>query len=389
MSFAAQKENSRRTVKNCLPENNIDESRVTDVDINIGKDAYWDFALRETQEAIYIGRSAQMASPMATLEKMLEKLPKQPSGDLIFMDPISSVDVVSLTPFQKRFRENFRCSLRQFVELTASLPVECRFSPAMEEFIDCCRKYSVADCLDALDGNQVRNKRIYRSKLFMINSFYRNLQERLSIPSVRKKICDHAWNIENIFRDAISYVDALFGAYVRLLVIRIDLEYRSDSKAGLDEALSDLERFFKNRRHNKIFYRLRGYIVKVEFGIYTGYHFHVLMFFDGAERKNNADVHIAEKLRDYWNKNITNGKGRAQNINRDKALYEENGCLGIGLIRANDVSGIENLKTIVRYFCKKLQFFRPVNKPNFKCIRKGKPPVWKGKKPGRPRKEGS
>jgi hypothetical protein len=130
---------------------------------------------------------------------------------------------------------------------------------------------------------------------------------------------------------------------------------------------------------------LLGYVVKVEFGIYTGYHFHLLLFFDGSIRSNNSDVHLAEEIGEYWKNVITKGRGRFCNINRDKAKYEKNGRLGIGTIHVSETSLIANLKGIVRYFCKKEQFFKPKSELKFKTIRKGKALTLRAKKLGRPR----
>lgn len=389
MSLAAENEDSCCTVKNRAPDNNVKAGRVTDVDFSIAKEAYWDLALKEFEGGVDIGHSAQMSFDMVLLEKMLDNLPRQPESDLIFIDPKTSEDFAPLKPRERRFKEQFRCALPKFVQAINNLPVECKSSPAMEVFIKCCREFDVAKCLDAIDGVRVRDKRAFARQIDALNRFYRKLIARLSSPQMRKNVHNHAWQIELNYRRYQSYIDALFRTYARLVVIRLDLEYCAAHKPSLREATSDLDRFFANQRHNKIFSALRGFIVKVEFGIYTGYHFHILMFFDGSKRRNNSDVFFAEELGEYWKSVATKGKGRYWNVNEQKQKYAKNGCLGIGAIHANDDSIINNLKVIVRYFCKKDQFFRPLSEPKFKLIRKGRTPVLSGKKPGRPRKEGS
>lgn len=385
MSLAAENEGSCRTVKNRGPDNNIEAGRMTDVDLSIAKKAYWDLALKKFEGGVDIGHSAQMSFNMALLEKMLENLPRQPESDLIFIDTITSEDFTPLKRCERKFKEQFRCGLRKFLQVINNLPVECKFSPAMEVFIECCREFDVAKCLVAIDGVRVRDKKAFAAQIRALNSFYRKLKARLSSSSLRKKISDHCWKIENNYRQYQTYVDALFQTYARLVVIRLDLEYCAAHKPSLREATSDLDRFFSNQRHNKIFSALRGFIVKVEFGIYTGYHFHVLMFFDGSKRRNNSDVFIAEELGEYWKGVATRGKGHYWNVNKEKQKYAENGRLGIGTIHAYDALSIKNLKVIVRYFCKKDQFFKPVSQPKFRNIRKGGPPVSRGKKLGRPR----
>ncbi|WP_428827181.1 inovirus-type Gp2 protein [Azonexus sp. IMCC34842] len=381
-------EKSSRNVASYVSGKKSDHARVTDVNYEIAKDAYWDLAVRETGGVIDISRSADMSVAIATLEKMLDELHKQPYGDLIFVDPISSEGFVPPKPHELRFRESFRCWLPKFVELTSKLPKECKFSPALEVFAESCRKFFVSEYLDVIDGNRVRDKRFHKSKIDRLNRFYWYLKNALDNPLVRRKNSDLVQEIKNNTREFLSYIDGLFKAYSRLVVVRVDLEYREEFKPTLAEAINDLGRLFKNNRNNKIFSDLRGYVVKIEYGVCTGYHFHTLMFFDGSKRANHTDVYIGEQLTNYWNTTITKGRGRAHNVNRDKSKYAKVGCLGIGTVHAIDTLRINNLKNIVRYFCKKEQYCRPHGEPKFKTIRKGLKPSWVGAKPGRPRKKG-
>lgn len=377
------------TNKARLSKTELQMSSVTDADSEIGKEAYRDLALIKPDsidDPIEIGYSADLYIVMVHLERALERLHKQPGTDLLDINPRNSEDFEPLKTSERLFKKAFLMGLPAFVRVTKNLPTECRFSPAMDVFVQqCCRDFpDIEECIRATDNLRFRHSND-EPQISRINEFYWKLRERLSSPRLRKKIHDYNWQIENNLRNFQSYVDSMFRECARLVVLRLDLEYRAECKPSLMEAVSDLDRFFSNRRHNDIFRARRGYIVKVEFGIYTGYHFHLLLFFDGSIRSNNSDVHHAEEIGEYWKNVITKGKGRFCNVNKDKAKYEKKGRLGIGTIHVSETSLIANLKGIVRYFCKKEQFFKPKSEPKFKTIRKGKAPTLRAKKLGRPR----
>lgn len=119
-----------------------------------------------------------------------------------------------------------------------------------------------------------------------------------------------------------------------------------------------------------------------------GYHFHLLLFFDGSKRSNQSDIYLAKEIGEYWKNVITPGRGRYWNSNARKQNFQFLGRLGVGTIHASDENTIENLLHIVRYFCKKEQFCKPLASPKTKLLRKGKTPKLPRVKPGRPRSVG-
>lgn len=144
-----------------------------------------------------------------------------------------------------------------------------------------------------------------------------------------KLFAHHNWG-KLAFKRCAQYVDKLFRRYSRYTVIRIDLAYKaahvhhislSRAKQGLDDFLHGT---YADRP--PVFEEMAGYIWKIEFGIQSGFHFHLLLFFrnvHGARARYWAD-----ELGKFWSVAVTAGAGRFDNCNareyKDNALGEIN-----------------------------------------------------------------
>jgi hypothetical protein len=95
-----------------------------------------------------------------------------------------------------------------------------------------------------------------------------------------------------------------------------------------------------------------GYVWKLEYGNFKGFHYHMIFFFDGS--KLQKDNKIAELLGNYWQNNITQGNGLYYNCNRDKSIYKN--C-GIGMINYSDIELIKNLKKSVASYLTKIDYY--------------------------------
>ncbi|WP_181926058.1 YagK/YfjJ domain-containing protein [Pseudomonas citronellolis] len=175
------------------------------------------------------------------------------------------------------------------------------------------------------------------------------------------------------------YIDALFGFYSRLLVLRVDLSYRKEySDISLEKAISDRVRLFCNARSNKIFSEMVGYVWKLEHGMEKGFHFHVMFFYDGS--KVREDVTRAQRIGEYWKREITGYRGIYYNCNASKARYKS--C-GIGMINHDDALAIEWLRQAAVYLAKSDLYMKV--KTTRRGMGKGKMPAIKVRR-GRPRR---
>lgn len=215
-----------------------------------------------------------------------------------------------------------------------------------------------------------------------------------------KKACDKN------YRSMLSYIDRLFENRSRLLVVRVDLKYKKNhndsvrrsmseygiSGRGIDEfesVKSDMERLLANRRHNKIFDGLLGYVWKLEYGVLTRYHYHVVFFFNSSTKR--ADKLIGKNIGEYWSNEITQGRGAYFNVNSSSNYYKFDVR---GQVHYTDVDAREGLRRIASYFSKADYFMRlelPKRlrgdiKVNYRTMGKGQIQARDSSKGGRPRK---
>jgi hypothetical protein len=187
----------------------------------------------------------------------------------------------------------------------------------------------------------------------------------------------------------LDYIDALFACHSRLLVLRIDFGYKTESLYGKDFQTSVDFPEIKNQ-HNLLMRHLKtkmfknafiGFASKFEYGLMKGYHFHSLLFLDGSQKR--TDVLIAKMIGDYWNTVLTKGNGTYYNCNALKEKYQD---LGIGMINYSDEGLMVNLKERVAPYLNKTDYFiKLVTTGKDRAFIRGNMPKAKTEKRGRPR----
>lgn len=150
---------------------------------------------------------------------------------------------------------------------------------------------------------------------------------------------------------AVKLIDSLFAPDNRILALRGDFTCGDESheERGIVSSTTArdakvlharLIRFVRER------YVLRGYISKFEYGLLTGYHFHVLFLLDGQDHR--WDVPILQRIGMHWNYNLTEGRGRFRNCNAQS--YPQR---GVGMIKSDDhVTRLVLLKKVLPYLSK-------------------------------------
>lgn len=180
-------------------------------------------------------------------------------------------------------------------------------------------------------------------------------------------------------KSVLDYIDSLFYSYAKILVIRIDLSYKLGINVDSLRVRKDRERLFLNAKSNRIFTNMIGFVWKLEVGLYKGFHYHMLFFFDGS--KVREDINISRRIGEYWVGDITKNDGLYFNCNRVKNKYKH--C-GIGLISYFDEQKRSYLKDAVKYLTLTEKYLKPMNESGFRCLGKGVPKK-QVEKLGRPR----
>lgn len=158
-------------------------------------------------------------------------------------------------------------------------------------------------------------------------------------PGFQKKLQGQRRDAARNRISALAYNDRLFARRSRLVVIRLDLGYRREvaQNISLKQLNRDLNRFLRNRRHNRMFEHLYGFIIKVEEGPLRGLHTHVVLYFLGSEVRKHG--YLGERIGRYWAEHITPGRGMYFNCNRRSYKYP-----GIGVIERDDLAKRANLR---------------------------------------------
>ncbi|MGN5983629.1 YagK/YfjJ domain-containing protein [Serratia liquefaciens] len=136
-------------------------------------------------------------------------------------------------------------------------------------------------------------------------------------------------------KGTLYYIDLLFERHSRLLVVRVDLSYQKamikNKTISTDLTRKHRKRLFKQVHTYPLFKHCLGYIWKLEYGRYKGYHYHTCFFFDGS--KVRGDILLARRIGEHWTKEVTGGQGLYFNCNAIASAYAQS---GIGHIHYTD-----------------------------------------------------
>lgn len=278
--------------------------------------------------------------------------------------------------------------VRSYIE---RIPRDCKPSPFIALFMECCIKLGLHSGFTRpgdYDEQGISEAERYNTLLALIRS-------KASTIKKYKKAKQYAANYNmRMFKRLQKYINNLFLRYPKLLVVRLDLEYREDHAAfvTLTQARQDISRFISHRRWNKLFAHNVGFIIAREHGKNgCGFHFHCLLFFNGHERRQ--DINLAKAIGEqYWEGDITrlaceddtaDTRGRYFNCNAKQDDYR---YLGVGLISHADEVKRSNLSYALIYLTKEDQGLEGLAPRKTKTLTRGLLPRHSKAKNGRKRR---
>lgn len=216
--------------------------------------------------------------------------------------------------------------------------------------------YSLHPKLACLCNFVVKHRLFDKIKYSVINSGarvtlalqYRELIAELKSYSLLSK--SHAF-LKGPKKNAASlryYVNALFGRYSRLLVMRVDLSYKREFRDSLsiDEILKHKDALLKNRRKGALAASWVGYACRLEYAPETGFHFHLVVFKNGADFR--SDVFHSALILEEWQR-IPGDRGRGFNCNMKANEYR---FYGIGVVNHDDKEKRQYLHKALAYLTK-------------------------------------
>jgi hypothetical protein len=282
-------------------------------------------------------------------------------------------------------------SFPSFLELYSD---NVEYSPDLALFFSCLREHALLHMPLHAPGFEIGHDQV---EAHLLNDFIDVMRERGKKEATRKKLADWKRNANKNLARIRLYVNELLERYARLEVIRVDLLYRTttitehdlrnanealqaaaqmglncfmDGRAAPAEpenlaridvhtAKADMANFLRGMRSNPVFEHMVGYIWKMEWSRWGGYHFHCVFFYDGS--KVQHDYLLADHIGRHWQQ-VTDNRGFAHNCNADARRYRN---WGIGRVDHYDHAKRVLLDQALSYLAKRDQYVRV--KPGCKC----------------------
>ena len=309
---------------------------------------------------------------------------------------VRQVETTHLGEFQlfkkKRVESQHRPDLRsEAMQLIAFLKMDWAdiksilpghvFNPYITSFITTMQKFPALEDLARFFPRLSPNE--YQNFLEALQSFVNQLRERVQSAAFKLDLHTISKRCRKNHRSSINYVRSLFKYRgTKHLAIRLDLAYRmeesiftgSPQSISAEEARIHMAAFVRLlRRH----YPVTGHLWSLEYGLYTAYHFHFLVFLNGHLHQQD---NIAWQLGEMWEGPTTNGTGIFFNCNASEYWKR-----GIGMIRAEDTAKREILEMNVLPYLTKADFLSSIK--GGRWFGRGDMPRAFQTKAGRPRLE--
>lgn len=218
----------------------------------------------------------------------------------------------------------------------------------------------------------------------VINSWLNQFRTEVKSASHKRKLRYFQRAASKNLAGALAYVDHLFEHHSRLLVIRVDLSYQKvnvkNNVVSADMTRLHRKCLFKRVQSHSLFEHCLGYIWKLEYGQYKGFHYHTCFFFDAC--KVRADVTLARRIGEFWKREITDGKGLYFNCNAIASRYAQS---GIGDIHYTDHTKRSALQKAITYLAKVDTAVRLTLPKGGRTFGRSEYVIRQGKKRGRPR----
>ncbi|AFL72651.1 Protein of unknown function (DUF3296) [Thiocystis violascens DSM 198] len=334
--------------------------------------------------------NAAYSKYLADLECFVEDLLNDDTIPFVRSNVIANRITYDSTPLARQYF----ALIPLFISTVNLLSPDYEYDEYIMLFIHCSRAMSLSE--EACDWSPHCNmpSANYRHRNGMtggeiFNALVNSIRTEARRFRIKQKIYRRRKESIERFTEYCDYCNKLFEKYGRLSVLRLDLFYKKEfsNSVNIQDVGKDLNRLFSNRRSNKLFANMCGYITKLEYGVEKGIHVHVIYFFDGSKRKNESHIYHAKQIGEYWKETITKGRGEYWNCNKQASEFEKNGIRGIGPINHDQTLLRENLlNRVIGYLTKLDQFIKPKYGTSIRLYRRGAHPSVPKIKRGRPRK---
>nr|WP_315232895.1 inovirus-type Gp2 protein [uncultured Albidiferax sp.] len=261
------------------------------------------------------------------------------------------------------------------------------FTPNVATFISYAKSFEFKlerDALMRLSGTELSDA------VFDLNAFVHTLRTQLCTDQQRQAAARCKRNARYNNGSTLEYLEAWLSKHSKLLVLKIDLSYGEAANHSINgrpgkpytamtEEIQHHRRIFFKYLCNRFKGEKIGYAWKLEYGLFKGFHCHVIILLNGD--KHRDDVNLVKQLGQCWNTIITEGKGLHYNFNADKDDYA---YPAVGLLHACDLNKWTGLTHIARYLTKPDGYLKLELPDNRRTFGKGNMPKTSDVSRGRP-----
>lgn len=215
-------------------------------------------------------------------------------------------------------------------------------------------------CKDLVCGKHVDADELVRDLNSRFDELTKKLVEASQGPEFKKQLNSYRRVYNKNRQSLLDYIHQLFESHSRLLVIRLDLSYKTEAmmerldvtdvghdEVTVDDVISHREQFIDYLREN-FGKALRGYVWKLEHGSLKGYHYHTIIFLDGSMYRK--DETIAQILGEQWMETITGNRGLYFNCNAHKEIRYKS-C-AVGMRSHSDPDLWDGMHRLIEYLTK-------------------------------------
>ena len=178
----------------------------------------------------------------------------------------------------------------------------------------------------------------------------------------------------------VKYCNSIFDVHSRVLVIRLDLAYKSHVYDDIDilQVIDDRKRFLGKVKRK--FKYLISYVWRLEYGVNRTFHYHMVFMFDASHL--HSDIQLGKMLGELWEE-VCHTCGTHHNCNAYKHKYDE--CY-LGSIRYDDVDKRRTMCTFISYLCQEDRDIQVQLRQRQRCFGRMETPR-RSSNAGRPRRQ--
>ncbi|CAM9209010.1 MULTISPECIES: inovirus-type Gp2 protein [Acinetobacter] len=148
-----------------------------------------------------------------------------------------------------------------------------------------------------------------------------------------------------------KYFDGLVDDHCKLLLVRVDLFYRTGRDPSIERFAQDIKRMIKRvQDKDTIFKDQVGYAYRLEQGGKSkGYHCHLLVIYNGSLRY--GDSYLGMRIGEIWKEKITGDDGLFFNCNQSdyRQYHQQKDQWGLGLLERSDLAKRSKAQKMLAY----------------------------------------